>query len=128
MKKQTGSAWVKWLGILVGAFLLVQLIPYGRAHTNPAVVKEPQWQDTVTTDLVKRACYDCHSNETTWPWYSNVAPMSWLIQHDVDEGRQRLNFSEWGVSSGTGEGGGEIGEVVQGGEMPPAQYLILHPG
>ncbi len=125
MRKITVNRWVKWIGILIGAFLLAQLIPYGRAHTNPAVVAEPKWQDAATGDLVRRACYDCHSNETTWPWYSNVAPMSWLIQHDVDEGRQRLNFSEWGVIRG--ERVNRIGNAIQEGEMPPIQFTLIHP-
>ncbi len=116
------------LGVIAMA-LLIQLIPYGRAHTNPPVVAEPNWASPQTRALAKKACFDCHSNETTWPWYSNVAPMSWLIQHDVDEGRQRLNFSEWGVAQ-TGRRGretNEVGEVVLRGSMPPGQYLILHP-
>jgi len=125
MQRIPVNRWVKWIGILIGAFLLAQLIPYGRSHTNPAVVAEPKWQDAATADLVKRACYDCHSNETTWPWYSNVAPMSWLIQHDVDEGRQRLNFSEWGVIRG--EGVNRIGNAIQEGEMPPIQFTLIHP-
>lgn len=124
MKKQKGSAWLKLLGILIVAFLLIQLIPYGRAHTNPPVVREPQWQDVTTKDLVTRACYDCHSNESVWPWYSNVAPVSWLIQRDVDEGRQKLNFSEWGAREMEVD---EIIEVVQEGEMPPVQFTLIHP-
>ena len=81
--------------VLLGGFLLIQLIPYGHQHTNPAVQQEPNWQDTQTRDLVSRACFDCHSNETKWPWYSNIAPVSWLVQRDVQEGRQHLNFSDW---------------------------------
>ncbi|HWQ04566.1 MAG TPA: heme-binding domain-containing protein [Longilinea sp.] len=125
MRKISANRWVKWIGILIGAFLLAQLIPYGRSHINPPVVAEPKWQDAATADLVRRACYDCHSNETTWPWYSNVAPFSWLIQHDVDEGRQRLNFSEWGVSRA--ERVDRIGNAIQEGEMPPIQFTLIHP-
>jgi hypothetical protein len=62
--------------ILVGGFLLIQLVPYGRAHANPPVVKEPAWDSPTTRALAKRACFDCHSNETVWPWYTNVAPVS----------------------------------------------------
>lgn len=123
MKNQKRPVWVMWLAILLAAFLLIQLIPYGRAHTNPAVISEPQWQDASTKDLVTRACYDCHSNESVWPWYSNVAPVSWLIQHDVDEGRQRLNFSEWGTREMEVD---EIIKVVREGEMPPLQFTIIH--
>lgn len=115
------------LGILVGGFLLVQLFPYGRAHANPAVVQEPDWPDPQTLALAERACFDCHSNETAWPWYSNVAPVSWLVQRDVDEGRHALNFSEWGMSAEEGEEGEEMAEAVYSGEMPPAVFLITHP-
>ena len=79
---------------LVGVLglLVIQLIPYGREHSNPAVVSEPPWDSPATRAFAVTACFDCHSNETEWPWYSNIAPMSWLVQRDVDEGRQHLNF------------------------------------
>jgi hypothetical protein len=109
----------------VGSFLAAQVIPYGRGHQNPAVMKEPNWDSPQTRALAKRACFDCHSNETTWPWYSNIAPFSWLVQHDVEEGRGTLNFSEFG--SGQDLNNLNISEAVQSGEMPPAIYLIQHP-
>lgn len=107
----------------VAGLLLIQLIPYGHNHTDPAVVQEPNWDSPRTRELAQRACFDCHSNESTWPWYSNIAPVSWLVQHDVDEGRRALNFSDWRVSRRTSE----LGRIVLGGEMPPAVYLIMHP-
>ena len=110
--------------VLVGLFLVIQLIPYGHQHTNPPVQQEPSWTDTQTRDLAARACFDCHSNETTWPWYSNVAPVSWLIQRDVDEGRRQLNFSEWNTGRHEIR---EIGGVIQEGEMPPFYFVLLHP-
>jgi len=61
-------------------FIAMQLVPYGHAHTNPPVTGEPKWDSPQTRELAKRACFDCHSNETDWPWYSNIAPVSWLIQ------------------------------------------------
>jgi len=109
--------------VLVVGFLLIQIVPYGRAHDNPPVVSEPNWDSPETRALAERACFDCHSNETTWPWYSNVAPVSWLVQHDVDEGRSFLNFSDW-VHSGEVD---ELSEVVREGQMPPAQYFPMHP-
>ena len=127
---------LKYIGIAIAGFLLIQLVPYGRSHSNPPVTAEPQWDSPQTRTLAQRACFDCHSNETTWPWYSNVAPMSWLIQHDVDEGRGRMNLSEWGatpVIRNEGERGQrqadaeDISEVILRGQMPPSQYLILHP-
>lgn len=113
------------VGVLLLLFLLLQLIPYGRNHTNPAVVAEPKWDSAQTRAYFFRACGDCHSNETVWPWYSNIAPVSWLIQHDVEEGRSVFNVSEWGVR-GKNEGD-DAAELVQEGEMPPPYYLPLHP-
>src|SRR5437764_214194 len=77
-------------------FGLMQLVPTGISYTNPPVVSEPNWDSPQTRALAQRACFDCHSNETTWPWYSHVAPVSWLLARDVIEGRSRLNFSTWG--------------------------------
>ncbi len=114
------------LVVVVGGFLLIQLVPYGRDHNNPPVVGEPNWDSPQTRELTQQACYNCHSNETVWPWYSNVAPISWLVQRDTDEGRQHLNFSTWG-SGGQGREPGEAVEVVSEGRMPPATYLITHP-
>ncbi len=122
MKKIIGLV----LALFVGGFVLMQLVPYGRNHNNPPVVSEPNWDSPETRALAVRACYDCHSNETRWPWYTNVAPFSWLIQREVNEGREELNFSTWG-QSGEGEEGGELAESVYEGGMPPPQYLLLHP-
>jgi len=108
----------------VAGFALIQLVPYGRNHSNPPVVKEPAWDTPQTRDLAQRACFDCHSNETVWPGYSNIAPISWLIQRDVDEGRRRLNFSEWGRGRQEMR---ELAEIIGEGEMPPAYYVLLHP-
>jgi hypothetical protein len=106
-------------------FGLIQLVPYGRDHSNPPVLSEPGWDSTATRNLAVRACFDCHSNETVWPWYSNIAPMSWLVQRDVIQGREELNFSTWGRGEQEAE---DIAEVIRDGEMPPMQYLLLHPG
>lgn len=111
-------------GVLVVGLVAIQLVPYGRNHTNPPVQSEPNWDSPETRVLAERACFDCHSNETEWPWYSNIAPVSWLVQRDVDEGREKLNFSEW--NSG-GEEGEEMAESIWEGEMPPAVFLITHP-
>lgn len=115
------------IGIILGValiFVAVQFVPYGHAHTNPPVTGEPQWDTPQTRELAKRACFDCHSNETVWPWYSNIAPASWLIQQDVDEGRSRLNFSEWNLPQRETRG---AARQIQRGAMPPPQYLLLHP-
>jgi mono/diheme cytochrome c family protein len=112
------------LGTLMALLVAIQLVPYGRDHANPPVVAEPAWDSPTTRVLFVRACADCHSNETKWPWYTNVAPASWLITHDVDEGRAAFNASEWGRPENEGD---EAAETVQEGEMPPRVYLPLHP-
>ena len=111
--------------VIVVLVLLIQFLPYGHTHTNPPVVKEPNWNSPETRQIAQKACFDCHSNETIWPWYSNIAPMSWLVQRDVDVARSRMNFSDWGRISVEV---GEIIEIVSEGEMPPFQYLLMHPG
>lgn len=113
----------KVIAILLALVVLIQLVPYGRNHQNPPVVQELAWPDTETRAIAQRACFDCHSNETLWPWYTNIAPASWLVQRDVEEGRSKLNFSEWGRGE---QEVGEIGALVQSGEMPPAQYTLIH--
>ncbi|MFN2134971.1 MAG: heme-binding domain-containing protein [Candidatus Promineifilaceae bacterium] len=110
----------------IGLFLLIQFVPYGHDHSNPPVESEPNWDSPTTRELAQTACFDCHSNETVWPWYTNIAPVSWLIQHDVEEGRQYLNFSTWN-SGGKGREPDEAIEVISRDQMPPAQYFIMHP-
>ena len=109
--------------LVVGGFLLIQLVPFGRDHTNPPVIQEPAWDSPQTQALFTRACADCHSNTTVWPWYSNVAPVSWLVYNDTTEGRQKFNVSEWNRP----QEGDEAAEQVSKGEMPPAIYLPTHP-
>jgi hypothetical protein len=103
---------------------LFQFIPYGKDHNNPTIVSEPNWDSQQTRVLAKRACFDCHSNETIWPWYSNVAPISWLTYRDVAAGRRRLDFSDW--KNIRLREPGEIASAITEGEMPPLQYLLIH--
>ncbi len=112
--------------VAIGGFVLIQLIPYGRNHDNPPVLSEPNWDSPETRALAERACFACHSNETVWPWYSNVAPVSWLVQHDTDEGRQHLNFSEWN-QGGKGREPFEMVETIDNGSMPMPIFLVTHP-
>ena len=114
------------LALLVagGLFLAIQLVPYGWNHTNPAVVAEPKWDTPRTRELFFRACADCHSNETKWPLYSRVAPVSWLVAKDVQEGREHLNISEWNRPQ---KDANEASEKLQEGEMPLPVSLPLHP-
>ena len=136
MKRET-RLFLVGIGRLVLAGLLIQLIPYGHDHTNAPTIQEPNWNSPETRSIAKRACFDCHSNETVWPWYSNIAPVSWLVYRDVSRGREHLNFSEWDVHPELPEGEGEgeehqhdpeiISDVLESGEMPPSTYLLMHP-
>ncbi len=112
---------LRWVVVFA---VVIQLVPFGRDHTNPAEMQEPAWDSAQTRALAKRACFDCHSNTTTWPWYSNIAPVSWLTQRDVNGGRQHLNFSEWGKPQ---RHAGDAVTEVRGGDMPPWFYLPMHP-
>lgn len=105
-----------------GCFAVIQLIPYGHNHANPPIVKEPAWNSPATRMLAKRACFNCHSYETTWPWYSRLAPASWLIYHDVQQGRRKVNFSNWQEVTGA-----QFKREISSGEMPPIQYRLAHP-
>ena len=124
--KAIKSVW-GMIGIgLAVVFLAIQFVPVDRS--NPAV----QTQVPASAEaraVLERACYDCHSNQTKWPWYSYVAPMSWLAAKDVQDGRAELNFSTWNLLSAEeqAEGVGESWEKVQSGEMPLWFYLPLHP-
>jgi hypothetical protein len=106
------------------AFALIQFVPYGWWHENPPVVADAPWPDGESAQLAWDACYDCHSNETTWPLYSYVAPASWLVRRDVEAGRDELNFSRWDEDADEAD---DAAEAVADGSMPPRQYELLHP-
>ena len=112
------------LGVLVLVFGALQIIPYGRTHSNPPTTMEPDWDSPRTRELAKRACFDCHSNETKWPWYANVAPMSWAVQFDVDAAREIVNYSEF---ERTYPLSGYSGHRTRDGMMPPYKYMMAHP-
>ena len=122
--RKSRKLWPRALLALVVLAVLLQLHPYGRAHANPPVTGEPDWDNPRTRGLVMRTCGDCHSNETRWPWYSHVAPVSWLVQHDVEEAREHLNFSEFDRPQRDAD---EAVEEIEEGEMPLGKYLWLHP-
>jgi len=120
---------LKWIFLaLVVAFGLLQF-------TNPARTNPPVVNDLPATNapppvaaLLHAACYDCHSSETKWPWYSRIAPMSWLIAQDVNEGRTHLDFSEWPQEPDrAAKKFDRINEVLDYREMPPKKYTALHP-
>lgn len=120
---------VRWIlavaGLLFMGFLLLQLIPYGRDHSNPPVKSQPAWDSPRTQKLVREACFDCHSSETRWPWYSNVAPMSWLLARDVEDARGRFNFNELTPDEAL-DWVGLMVIKVKNNEMPPMRYTALH--
>jgi hypothetical protein len=114
---------MRFLLAVIALAIAIQFIPYGRDHVNPPVVAEPQWDSPRTRALAQRACFDCHSNNTVWPAYARIAPASWLMQNDVDQGRAHLNFSEWNRPQ---EHAADAPTEVREQRMPPAIYLPLH--
>lgn len=126
MSKLFARRWVRitasaLLVVLIGIGVISQLI----VEKNPPVQAEPVWDSPETAALVQRACADCHSNTTAWPWYTYIPPTSLLVSHDVQEGRQKLNFSEW--VPGRKQDIREMGDVIRKGEMPPSVYTLMHP-
>ncbi len=112
-------------GAGLGVFVLMVIVGNVAVdHSNPPVTYDRiQWDTPETEALMRHACYDCHSNETVWPWYSFVAPVSFLVSKDVQEGREELNFS-------TGHGELESHELIkqiEKNKMPLPVYLITHP-
>jgi hypothetical protein len=105
--------------------LAIQLIPVTR--TNPPIESEIPASPEVRS-ILRRACYDCHSHETKWPWYSKVAPVSWLIASDVEQGREDLNFSIWGQYNSEQQAKKlkECREEINEREMPPRSYVLMH--
>jgi hypothetical protein len=113
-------------GVGLGAlFGLMQLVPYGHSHRNPPVLGEPMWDSPRTRELAVRACFNCHSNETKWPDYSEVAPISWVVYKDVEDARDTVNFSEWTRPQRTLVL--ESGPSVIRRDMPPYKYRMAHP-
>lgn len=112
---------------LLGFLLIAQFKTIRR--TNPPLNGDLAAPAQINS-LLRDACYDCHSNETRWPWYTHVAPVSWLIEHDVERGRQELNFSEWGsYYPATRKRKLQwTDRALREENMPPWSYRILHPG
>lgn len=122
MLRRPGFWIILVLALIAGG---IQLVPYGHERTNPPVLREPAWDSVRTRDLAEGACFDCHSNETVWPWYAKVAPASWLLLNHTTEGRAALNFSEWkGANPSLAA---ETARAVKNGSMPPWDYKLLHP-
>jgi Haem-binding domain len=104
-------------------FVAIQFVPYGWWHDNPPVADDAPWPDPAAASVARSSCYACHSNETDWPLYSYVAPMSWLVRNDVESGRDEFNFSDWDRSEGDAD---KAVEVIQEGSMPPDRYTLAH--
>ena len=104
---------------VVVTFGLIQLVPYGRDHSNPPVSGEPPWANAQTRELMVNSCFACHSNEVDYPAYASIAPLSWAVQRHVDEGREAVNYSEFTSDPRDAE---DTVDVVSEGEMPPPFY------
>jgi hypothetical protein len=127
MAKLIGYAVVAWLVVVVG----IQFIR--PARTNPATdpqrtLKAAMAVPPAVSSVLERSCRDCHSNDTVWPWYSNVAPMSWMVIDHVNDGRRHFNYSDWSALERD-----KVSKVLRGicdetkkGEMPIGSYLLLH--
>jgi hypothetical protein len=114
--------------VIIGIFIVLQFIPVDRdnpANNEKLELKAPP----EVAEILEKSCYDCHSNRTNWPFYSYIAPISWLVAHDVEEGRDELNFSEWNNISSEKRDKiiEEIIEEVNEDEMPLKIYLLMHP-
>ncbi len=133
------SWWIKTLSInaalLIVVFGAIQLVPVNR-H-NPPVKREVIWDAPETEALARQACFDCHSNQTAWPWYARIAPSSWIIWYDVSEGREKMDFSDWDRFVRADEVDPDdpfppktlserIAEEVRSGRMPPGTYRLMH--
>ena len=115
-------------GLLVAALLFAGIQLVRPARTNPAVEPRNALAAQVEVpaeinSILNRACGDCHSNRTRWPWYSELAPVSWLLIHHVNEGRTKMNLDNWDDATSFKD----ICREVRTGGMPMKQYLILHP-
>jgi len=122
LDKNRASFWAIVLWILFAInllFLTIQLIPVERG--NPPVVREPKWDSVQTRAYAKRACFDCHSNETQWPWYAYLAPLSWRVASHVQNARAKFNMSDWFPGDGDA-----AAKLVASDKMPLWDYQLLH--
>jgi len=122
---------IVWIS-LIAVVLIIQLIPSGRPEVMPDnpddLIINNSIPDSITT-LLKAACYDCHSNETSYPWYAYVAPVSWLVARDINVGRSNMNLSDWQSKSKIDKVKilGDIQDEIEEGSMPMPIYILMHP-
>jgi len=126
--------------LIVGFIVLIALIQFvPTQHSNPPAADPVVFADPNAEAIARRACYDCHSNQTVWPWYAYIAPFSWYSVNHVAEGRAQLNFSdvtatltqaragdEDGEQTSTAELAEESAETINKNEMPPSYYTLVH--
>jgi Haem-binding domain len=126
-KVGSGSVLGDFAVVGIVTMLAMQVVPYGRSHAKQPITGEPAWSSPRTRELMVRACFSCHSNEVTWPWYANVAPISWAVSDHVSTGRSSVNYSEFTAG---GEKAHETLSVIKNRSMPPAYFTRfgLHPG
>jgi hypothetical protein len=117
---------IRWVGAGIAVVLAMLLYPMPR--TNPPVEEEIPAPGAVR-EILHRSCYDCHSNETRWPWYAHVPPFKFFVVHHVEEARRHMNFSTWNNFSAKKRAKRlrEIMEEIDEAEMPLPSYLRLHP-
>jgi hypothetical protein len=125
---------LRWV-LIIGVVCLVIAQFFGPSKTNPASDASQSLESRMqltpqVAAIIDRSCSDCHSNKTRWPWYSHVAPVSWFVIDHVNEGRENLNFSEWGRYNQRDVDGvlRQICREVRAGAMPLSSYTPLHPG
>lgn len=122
MKKGVRVALFSFIGVLV----IAQVAPIPPAENPPVGQEVPA--NVEVREILRTSCYDCHSNETIWPWYSHVVPSKWFVRRHVVEGRGHLNFSTWGQYSPerAAHKMEEVVEMIEEGAMPMSSYLRLH--
>lgn len=125
----------KWYLIgSIAVLAVIQIIQPSR--TNPPVTASRTIEAHVqipqdVVHVLQRTCYDCHSSATVWPWYAYVAPVSWYVAHDVNAARRHINFQDWEAQINPQEGKEHLGlicKLVRNGQMPPADYRLMHKG
>ncbi len=127
----------RWLAIMAGTGMAVVVVatvvpgPYAAVAAQPpggAFLQAAQL-DPGDVRTLQHACQNCHSHDTTWPWYSRIAPVSWMLRKDVGDGRRFLNFSRWPEYGAAGQGQllALAADDVAAGTMPPRRYRLLHP-
>ncbi len=118
---------------VLGCFISIQFIPVGhkatlQSDTNKSIDHQLRIP-AIELSLLKNACYDCHSDEMRRPWYASIAPVSWMMEQHVSEGKKNLNFSRW-TDYTTGIQAKKLDEMIEQlrqGSMPPSNYAFLHP-